>query len=260
MLIATYNCNSVRKRLPLIREWLHRFQPDVLALQETKSSDQAFPAEDLRQDGWFVACAGETTGRNGVAMITKAEPDAVCCGFPGDEAESRSRLMHLSYRGYDIVNTYVPQGRSLDAPEFQFKLEWLSRLREYFSTHFSPEKTKLLWTGDLNVAPTPDDVHDTKKVWPHVCHCEEIISRFESVKEWGFYDIFRKHIKDTDVYTFWDYRVKNAIERGLGWRVDHFLATQPLAQLSADCFVDTDTRKAETPSDHALAAARFTDA
>ncbi len=259
MLIATFNCNSIRKRMQIFREWLGHHRPDVVALQETKVSDSSFPEKELEEDGWHTVFAGEETGRNGVAVITKHEPDDVSFGFPEDPENTRSRLIHLSYRGHEIVNTYVPQGKSLDAPEFQFKLSWLRRLLDFFDRRFSPQETKLLLTGDLNVAPTEEDVHDSRKVWPHVCHCRGVIDEFHKLTEWGLRDVFRKHIPQSGVYTFWDYRVKNAVDRKLGWRVDHLLATPPLAEISSDCFVDTAMRIKEKPSDHAPVAARFED-
>lgn len=241
-------------RLDIILEWLAEEQPDVLALQETKVQDKDFPLSQICDAGWQVEFSGEKS-YNGVAFITKQKPEYVSFGMQDDDGESKTRLGHLKYNGLNIVNTYVPQGRNLEHEMFKFKLEWFSRLREYLQSNCKGEE--IIWLGDLNVAPTPADVHDSKKIFPHVCHCLEVNRAFESVLELGFVDIFRKHIPDPGNYTYWDYRVKNSLSRGLGWRIDHILATKNIAEKSINCQIDIEARKKEHPSDHTFVSAEF---
>ncbi len=251
MRIATFNCNSVRKRLPLILAWLKENRPDVLALQETKTEDATFPEQAFVEAGWQAAYRGQKS-YNGVALISREPAEKMSFGLgDGDDGESEARLIHGRYGKVDVVNTYVPQGRALDSPQFQFKLQWLRRLRAYFEREFGAAgQARAVWVGDLNVAPEPRDVHDSKKVWPHVCHCEPVIKAFREVVDWGLTDVFRKHLPGDDVFTFWDYRVPNALPRGLGWRIDQVLATPEQARRSRDCRVDLEARRAESPSDH----------
>lgn len=254
--VATFNCNSVRTRLPLILDWLAANRPDALALQETKAPDDAFPADAFRQAGWEVVFRGEKS-YNGVAVVTRGPSDAAAFGLGDDDGASETRLAHVRLRGVEIVNTYVPQGKSLESDRFAFKLDWFDRLGRWFADRFRPDRDRVLWTGDLNVAPAPIDVHDSKRVWPHVCHSQPVIDAFGAVTAWGFEDVFRKHLPEAGVFTFWDYRVKNALDRGVGWRIDHMLATPPLAELSTAVRVDIEPRRAERPSDHTFVVAEF---
>lgn len=257
MLIATFNCNSVRMRLEIVLAWLEQYRPDVLALQETKVVDELFPAQPFRDAGWEVNFRGQKA-YNGVAMITKAKPKKVSFGLgDGDGGESGPRLAYINYGGLHIVNTYVPQGQSLDSDKFQFKLEWYRRLRRYFQRNFKSKRARVLWLGDLNVAPSEIDVHDSKKIWPHVCHCQEVIDTFAEVTAFGFIDLFRKHLPEPQTFTFWDYRIPSALEANRGWRIDHIQATPPVAKTSREVFVDTEPRQARKPSDHTFVAVRL---
>lgn len=256
MRIATFNCNSIRVRLPVVLGWLDQYAPDLLALQETKAQDKDFPEAEITARGWHVVYRGEKT-YNGVAVISREKPETVSFGLGDDKGESETRLVHARVGGIDLVNTYVPQGRALDNPNFPFKLEWLARLRRFFDSHFKPKSGNLVWVGDLNVAPLPMDVYDSKAVWPHVCHCQEVIDALKGVADFGFVDIFRKHLPDPGNFTFWDFRTRGAFERNRGWRIDHILATGPLAKKSAACHVDIEARRGERPSDHTFVYADF---
>ncbi len=264
MKIATFNCNSVRTRLEVILHWLKENQPDVLALQETKTADPQFPREAFADEGWQVAFCGEKS-YNGVAVVTKEKPERVSFGLGDDGGESRTRLAHLVYGGIHILNTYVPQGREFESEQFPFKLQWFARLSAYLEKNCGLGANGVsglqgcgtIWVGDLNVAPEPIDVHDSKKIWPHVCHCQEVCDAFGKVTKLGLTDIFRKFLPGPGNFTFWDYRVKNALERGLGWRIDHVLATPELAARATGCRVDVEPRRLERPSDHTFVLAEF---
>ncbi len=258
MLIATFNCNSIRARLPIVLDWLEKYSPDVLALQETKCTDEMFPVGDFEDAGWHVAFRGQK-GYNGVAMVTKDAPDEVSFGLGDDEGQSAPRLACIKYADAQVLNTYVPQGYELGTEKFVFKLEWFVRLRDYLAERFDAKKTPLVWVGDLNVAPEPKDVYDHDRIWPHVCHCKEVIDAFNAVVRWGFVDVFRKHVPDEGVFTFWDYRMPRALDANRGWRLDHVLATRPLADKSTEAFVDVEPRRRRDPkpSDHTFVAARF---
>jgi len=254
--VATFNCNSIRARLGIVLDWLAAWSPDVLALQETKAQDKDFPADALADAGWRAAFRGEKS-YNGVAFLTREAPETVRFGLEDDDGESATRLGRLRLRGVEIVNTYVPQGKALAHEHFAFKLDWLDRLRAYFAQRWDPARDRVLWTGDLNVAPDPIDVHDSRAVWPHVCHCQEVIDAFAAVRDWGFTDVFRKHLPEPETFTFWDYRVRGALDRHVGWRIDHVLATAPLAARSQTVIVDTEPRRADRPSDHTFVVADF---
>lgn len=260
MQITTFNCNSVRKRVDQIIGWMAANPCDVLALQETKVVDDDFPIQPFENAGLHVVFRGQKS-YNGVAMVTREPVEEARFGLEdgedGEDGDSGPRLARIMHNGIIVVNTYVPQGRSLDSDKFQFKLEWLKRLRRYFEKNFGDAASaKVVWVGDCNVAPTADDVYDSKKVWPHVCHCQEVIDAFENVLDWGFVDVFRKHV-DGPAFTFWDYRVPNALKRDVGWRIDHVLATPSLAAKSKSVSIDREARTVESPSDHTFVTAEF---
>ncbi|MCC8167668.1 MAG: exodeoxyribonuclease III [Planctomycetes bacterium] len=255
MRIATFNCNSIRIRAEAVLAWLAEYQPDILALQETKVMDKDFPADCFREAGWHVAFRGEKS-YNGVAVITRSAPDEVSFGLRDDEGASDTRLVRVRIGDFHLINTYVPQGQSLLSEKFQFKLEWFSRLRRYLDNGFNATD-KILWVGDLNVAPLPIDVYDSKAIWPHVCHSQPVIDAFASVTGFGFHDIFRKHLPDAGNFTFWDYRQRGSLDRNRGWRIDHILATAPLEKTSQSCAVDIEPRKRDRPSDHTFVYADF---
>jgi exodeoxyribonuclease-3 len=254
--VATYNCNSIRTRLPLILKWLAANRPDVLCLQETKVPDEEFPADAFREAGYHVVFRGQKGGA-GVAIASLAAPDDVSFGLDDGGPPDEARLVRATVRGIPVVNTYVPQGRSPDHPMFRYKLEWLARLRDYFDRHFSPAEP-LLWCGDFNVAPEEIDVHNPVRLKHHVDFHPEARAALERIREWGFVDVFRRHHpNEPGQYTFWDYRVPRALERNLGWRVDHIWATPPLAERSVDAWIDREARRAEKPSDHTFLVAEF---
>jgi exodeoxyribonuclease-3 len=254
--VVTFNANSIRTRLEQVVDWLGREASDVLCLQETKVQDPDFPAESFRAAGYHVVFRGQKAYA-GVAIVSREEPQEVAFGLDDGKNADEARLIRAVIRGIPVVNTYVPQGRSPDSEHFQYKLEWLARLRAFFERHYSPQEP-LLWVGDFNVAPEPIDVHDPKRLKDHVDFHPEARSALERVKEWGFVDVFRLHHPDeVEQYTFWDYRVRNALERGLGWRVDHIWATEPLARKSTHAWIDVEARRAERPSDHTFLVAEF---
>ena len=254
--VATFNANSIRIRLHQVLDWLARESPDVLCLQETKVKDQDFPQELFRAAGYHLVFRGQKA-HAGVAVVSRHEPTEVAFGLDDGGPPDEVRLIHLVVRGVPLVNTYVPQGRSPDSPIFEYKLEWFARLRSFFDRHHSPD-APLLWLGDFNVAPEPIDVHDPTRLSDHVDFHPRARQALEQVREWGFVDLFRRqHPDEPDQYTYWDYRVRNAVGRKVGWRVDHIWATEPLARRCLDVWIDVEGRRVERPSDHTFVVATF---
>jgi exodeoxyribonuclease III len=247
MKIASFNVNSVRMRLPVLKEWLDKNKPDVLALQETKVQDHEFPARSFAQIGYHSVFRGQKS-YNGVAILSPHEIEKVEFGLL-DEPRDESRLIKAEVQGVTIVNTYVPQGVSPDSEYFQYKLDWFRRLLAYFQARFNPSQP-ILWAGDLNIAPEPIDVYDPVALSGHVCFHPQVQAELQQVMAWGFTDLFRLHHPEPDQYTFWDYRVPNALSRNIGWRLDHLMATPPLRDRCRACTIDQEPRTALKPSDH----------
>jgi exodeoxyribonuclease-3 len=254
MKVASFNVNSLRARLPIVLDWLAKHRPDVLCVQETKVQDPDFPAEPFDKAGYKYAFKGQKS-YNGVAIFSKTDPAGVSRGFH-DEPKDEPRLIKAKISGINIVNTYVPQGYLPDSDKFQYKLAWFDRLLEYFNRHFKPGEP-ILWMGDFNVAPDRIDVYDPDALWGHVCFHPEVHLKLAQLMEWGFVDLFRKHCDQPGWYTFWDYRMPNSFKRNLGWRLDHIMATEPLAKKCTACYVDKEPRTLEKPSDHTPIVAEF---
>jgi exodeoxyribonuclease-3 len=254
MQIATYNVNSIRARLPIVTEWLRKNRPDVLAMQETKVQDNDFPSEAFRQLGYSCVFRGQKS-YNGVALVSRHELTDVHFGLP-DEPGDEARLIRASVQGLTLVNTYVPQGYLADSDRFRYKLDWFSRLLDYFRAGWRPTDP-ILWVGDLNVAPLPIDVYDPVALLGHVCYHPRVHEALAKIVRWGFTDVFRLHCQEPGQYTFWDYRLGNSFRRNRGWRLDHILATTPLAERCAACRIDTEPRAAKRPSDHTPVLADF---
>jgi exodeoxyribonuclease-3 len=254
MKIATWNVNSIRKRLDAVLKWLAQHRPDVLCMQETKVQDCDFPVDAFRDAGYHAAFRG-MKGYNGVATLSLKEPERVRYGLHEGPDSEDFRILQTVVDGLPIVNTYVPQGHRIETEKYVFKLEWFHRIRRYFNEQFDPS-APLVWVGDLNVAPEPIDVYrpDLRVNDPdfHI----DARNAYKETLAWGFVDVFRKLHPDRVQYTYWDY-FRRAFENNCGWRIDHILATAPLAAVCKAAEVDLEPRKAPDPSDHTVLWAEF---
>lgn len=255
--VATFNCNGIRARLPIILDWLASQRPQVLCLQETKVQDHDFPLEPLQEAGYQASFLGQKS-YNGVAILSLKEPQQVLRGFGDGGEEDQARFIAAQIDGVWVLNTYVPQGQEVGSPAFSYKLAFFQRLLAWLRKRFKPGQ-ELLWAGDLNVAPADLDVFDPKRLKDHVgCHPQERAALSE-VTAWGLQDLFRLHHPDQKQFTFWDYRLPKSFERNLGWRLDHLLATEPLARRCREAQVDPEPRGRPKPSDHTFLSAVFKD-
>lgn len=255
MKIATFNVNSIRSRIATVTDWLAHNKPDVLCLQETKVQDKDFPVAEIAASGYEVVFRGEKS-YNGVALLSKVMPVNVQFGLDDGLAPDDTRLIAAKVGSVQVVNTYVPQGRAIENEMYRYKLQWFERLRNWFDRHFTP-KTMLVWVGDLNVAPESKDIHNAEQQEQHVCYHKAVREAFARAKDWGFADVFRKYHPEAGQYTFFDYRTLNAVKRNMGWRVDHILATMPLANKSRDSYIDLSPRLSTKASDHTVLVAEF---
>lgn len=254
MKVASFNTNSIRARLTILLDWLRKESPDILCLQEIKVTDAEFPQTAFEDIHYHAVFRGEKA-YNGVAIISKIPPENVRVGFDEDESEG-TRLITAVVNKIPIVNTYVPQGVHPLFKQFQYKLDWFDRLYDYFDAYFQPDKA-LLWIGDFNVAPEPIDVYDPDHLLGNIGFHPDEHAALRRFQEWGFSDVFRLHRQEPEQYTFWDYRVRNAIARKKGWRIDHIWATRSLAKKSTYAWIDIAPRLLAKPSDHTFIVAEF---
>ncbi|MHC4459107.1 MAG: exodeoxyribonuclease III [Planctomycetota bacterium] len=254
MKIASFNVNSLRARLAIVLQWFAEHQPDVLCVQETKVQDIDFPTDAFDKTEYKYVFKGQKS-YNGVAIFSRSEISNVKFGFD-DEPKDQPRLVKAEINGIIIINTYIPQGYLPESEKFEYKLNWFNRLLAFFDKNFKPADP-IIWLGDFNVAPDPIDVHDPEGLLGHVCFHPDVHKALKDVMQWGFVDLFRKHCREPGQYTFWDYRMRNSFKRNLGWRLDHIMATEPLAKKCTTCYIDKEPRVAERPSDHTPIVAEF---
>lgn len=251
--IATFNANSVRKRVPIILHWLQKEKPDVLALQETKVEDAQFPREAFEKEGWRLLFRGQK-GYNGVAFISR-EPLTDPVFFLHDQKEE-ARFLSAKWKNILLINTYVPQGYLITSDKYRMKLQYFKRLREWFEKNVRTGQSAL-WMGDLNVARTELDVDNPKTKTDHVCFHIDARQAFEETVEGIWVDLFREKIKEGGHYTFWDYRFPSAFQANKGWRIDYILGTPPMVKCLKRIWIDKEPRAASQPSDHTFLIAEF---
>lgn len=254
MKLATWNVNSITARLPLVLRWLESSTPDVLCIQETKCTDDAFPFLAFADLGYQAEAFGQRT-YNGVAILSRSRCVDVQRGFPEDGPEASARLLAATAEAIRVVNVYVPNGQAVGTDKFTFKLEWMRRLRGYLDARYQPGEPVLL-CGDFNVAPEDRDVHDPRLWRGRVLFSEPEKEALAFIKEWGFTDALRMHHPEGQLYSWWDYRA-GAFRRNLGLRIDHIWVSSPLAARCKDVFIDKLPRSWERPSDHAPVVAEF---
>jgi exodeoxyribonuclease-3 len=253
--IATYNAASIRARLPLIVEWMAEHEPDVLAVQETKVEDSKFPMEAFEELGYHVAIHGQKAW-NGVATLSKSLPTNVKNGFMDELFPTDARILTCEVDGIPIINTYVPNGNTVGSDKFLYKLRWLERFRRFLDENFKASDP-LVWLGDINIAPKPEDVYDSKKLYGSVGHHPDEFSRLGQILEFGLVDTFRQLHPGDGYFTYWDFVIPNSVKRNVGWRIDHIYTTEPLALLLKSCTIDVGARLLDRPSDHTFVTAEF---
>jgi exodeoxyribonuclease III len=248
--IATWNVNSVKQRVPRLLPWLDERRPDVVCLQETKLTDEAFLdllGDELEGRGYEVAVHGEATW-NGVAILSRVGLDDVVAGldgapgFPGPE----SRAIAATCGGVRLVSVYVPNGRVPGSEHYEYKLAWLAVLRDMVAE--APESTVVC--GDMNIAPTDDDVFDPDAYAgeTHVTPPER--AALAELQSLGLRDVVRDRWPGERIFTYWDYRA-GMFHQDLGMRIDLVLAGGPVAERVRAAWVDRQARKGSGPSDHA---------
>jgi exodeoxyribonuclease-3 len=240
--------NSIRTRRERLLAWLAKSGPDVVCLQELKAPDEEFPADALREAGYYSASHGQKT-YNGVAIVSRAPLANVAPGLGDGVDDPQARLLSAEVHGIRVIAAYVPNGASVGSDKWEYKLAWLGRLRAYLERTADPSHPLVL-CGDLNVAPADLDVA-RPDAWRHtvLCH-EEGRAALRRVLDWGLVDGFRHRHPDVAAYSWWDYQ-RLAFPKGDGLRIDHVLVTAPLLARLRDAGIDRDERKGKLPSDHA---------
>ncbi|MBX9916364.1 MAG: exodeoxyribonuclease III [Nitrosomonas sp.] len=247
MKLATWNVNSLKVRLPQVIDWLQTNQPDMLCLQETKLTDENFPAAEIAAVGYESVFTGQKT-YNGVAILSKQKGSEIITAIPGFEDEQK-RVVAVTYGDMRVISAYVPNGDTVESEKYQYKLRWLPALTGWLQQELKNYK-KLAILGDFNIAPEDRDVYDPQ-LWQGKVLCSQPErAAFGDLLKLGLTDSFRLFEQAEKSYTWWDYRMM-AFRLNRGLRIDHILLSDALASVCTSCTVDKAVRKLERPSDHA---------
>lgn len=244
--IATWNVNSLRVRLPHLLTWLATSKPDVVALQETKLEDKAFPLAEINQAGYQAVFHGQKT-YNGVALLTRVPVSDVVKAVP-ELDDPQSRILAATVNGMRIINLYVPNGSSVGSEKYIYKLNWLAHLSNYIKQQLSQHE-RLIILGDFNIAPEDRDVHDPKLWEGQVLVSEPERSALREILAHGLLDSFRLFESAGGHYSWWDYRA-GGLRRNHGLRIDYILISEALRESCLACEIDKSPRFWERPSDH----------
>jgi exodeoxyribonuclease-3 len=253
MKIATWNVNSLKVRLPHVLDWLTVAEPDVLCLQETKLTDENFPAGEIRAAGYEVVYSGQKT-YNGVAIISRRPPSDVITDIPGLDDPQR-RILGATIDGVRVLNLYVVNGQEVGSAKYDHKLYWLGKVADYIADQLQVH-AHFVTLGDFNIAPEDRDVHDPEAWRERILCSTPERTALQKILGLGLSDVFRRFEQEEGSFSWWDYRAA-AFRRNLGLRIDLILASAALANTCTACTIDREPRRLERPSDHAPVVAEF---
>ena len=251
--IASWNVNSLKVRLPQVLQWLDTHEPDVLALQETKTQDENFPAHAFDELGYQVVFSGQKT-YNGVAVMSRKPIQVLHTSLPGFE-DPQKRVLCALVDDVCVLNLYVPNGSEVGSDKYAYKLDWLARL-DVFTGELLQNYDKLILLGDFNITPADADVHDPEGWRDNILCSPPERDALAGLLAHGLTDTFRLFEQERHSFSWWDYRAGDfAHNRGL--RIDLILASTPLSRYCADSWIDIAPRQQQRPSDHTPVAAEF---
>ena len=267
--IATWNVNSIRKRLDHLCHWLVKCNIDVALLQEIKCTNDQFPFLDLESLGYKCYVNGQKA-RNGVAIITKypiveelvtnifsSDYKSSLCyklsseGFIYNCQESRYLECVVLYNEVKVrvASIYIPNGQSVDSDAFQYKLGFFDQLIDRALFLLNKEEILILG-GDYNVAPYPIDVYSTEIMDGRLCFHQYEREKFRVILNLGFTDAFRVLNEHDQKFTWWNYKA-GAWQENKGLRIDNLLLSPQAVDKLLSCEIHDELRGLDTPSDHA---------
>ena len=247
MRLATWNVNSLAVRLPQVLDWLAAHQPDVLVLQETKLTDDKFPAAEFQAAGWQCAWFGQKT-YNGVAILSRQPALDLQRNIPGLD-DPQARVITGTVAGLRVVGAYVPNGQSPDSDKYVYKLGWLDAMCLWLADELK-RHPQLVLMGDFNIAPEDQDVHDPVAWAGQILCTDDERARFKALAGLGLVDAYRLFEQPPRTWSWWDYR-NLAFRKNQGLRIDHILVSSALVPMVSACSIDKQPRRNERPSDHA---------
>ena len=247
MQLATWNVNSLNVRLPQVIDWLNANPVDVLALQETKLTDDKFPTLALGEAGYQAQWFGQKT-YNGVALLSKKPAVDVVKNIPGF-VDEQSRVLCATFAGVRVIGAYFPNGQALGSNKFAYKMRWLDALREWVRAEMAAHP-RLVLMGDYNITFDDADVWDPAGLRETI-HCTtEERTHLQALIGLGLTDAHRLFEHPPKSFSWWDYRMLG-FQKNRGMRIDHILISDALKAHAVACTIDRAPRKNPQPSDHA---------
>jgi len=250
MIISSWNVNSIRARIENVKNYLNKFSPDIVFVQEIKTEDKTFPYDEIKSLGYESYVFGQKS-YNGVAILSKKKLLNVKNDIIKDKnKQSRIITADLMYRNktVNLVNVYIPNGNPVDSEKYIYKKKWLDNFLKLIKTFFKKNQNIIIG-GDFNVIPTAEDVYNSKSFENDALFKLEIRKKFREILNIGFNDTYRFFYPDTEDYTFWDY-MRGAWQKNNGMRIDHFLVSNSLIRNIKDIKINKYPRGKEKPSDH----------
>ena len=257
MKIICFNINGLRARPHQLEKLKEVYDPDIIALQEIKVSDEDFPPQIPESLGYKYFNYGQK-GFHGVAIFSKIEPINVIKGLNGGDDEIQKRYIQCDYDTnagiVSICNSYFPQGENRKHPE---KFPYKDRYYKRITNHIKNLNTNIVLTGDFNIAPNRNDIgmnEDGIKRWlsqGHTAFLPEEIEWYKKLTDLGLVDVWRERNPDSTKCSWFDYRSRGFDQdpkRGL--RIDHFLLSKDMQKKYIDSEIDHELRAMEKPSDH----------
>lgn len=252
--IASWNVNSLNVRLPHVLAWCDVAQPDILALQETKLTDDRFPVDELAEAGYHSVYSGQKT-YNGVAILSRDKAVDMVTDINGLDDPQR-RILGATIGDVRIINLYVVNGSEVGSEKFAYKLHWLAQVKRWIAAELDQHE-KLIVLGDFNIAPDDRDVHDPEAWHEKILCSTQEREALQGMLELGLVDTFRLFEQAEKSWSWWDYRMA-AFRRGMGLRIDLVLASAAMEKVCSAAYIDIEPRRQERPSDHTPVIAEFT--
>lgn len=250
MKIATFNINGIKARAEALVDWLREAEPDVVALQEIKSTDEAFPHEIFDGLGYTIETFGQKSF-NGVALLSRIGLEDVRRGLPGDDSDDQARWIEATVvgkRAVRLCGLYLPNGNPAPGPKYDYKLAWMERMRLRAAELLRSEEPVVM-LGDYNIIPQDEDAAKPEAWREDALALPQSRAAFRRILNLGYTDAVRARMTDPGIYSFWDYQA-GAWPRNNGIRIDHLLLSPQAADLLSDVGIDKEIRGRDKPSDH----------
>ncbi len=251
--VASWNVNSLNVRLPHVLAWCGAAAPDILALQETKMTDDRFPVEDLLEAGYHSVFSGQPT-YNGVAILSREPGSDPVTDVPGLDDPQR-RILAATYGEVRVIDLYVVNGKEVGSDKYEYKLEWLARVTDWIADEMQRFENVIV-LGDFNIAPDDRDVYDPEAWHERILCSTPEREALQRMLDLGLSDTFRQFEQPEKTWSWWDYR-QAAFRRNMGLRIDLVLASEALAAKCTAAYIDKEPRRQERPSDHTPVIAEF---